>query len=132
MDSSVSVSDFEPLVDVLENVSAEEVVLTVPEPTEGVLSIDSQRMECTAVRRRRHAWSGKFPCGVCGKGVRNGLRCVTCLLWVHHGKTKTCAELKNRHQHNVESYSCPTFIKKNHKTDNPIAGKNNKPKNTRK
>ena len=67
MESSVSVSDFEPLVDVLENVSAEEVVSTVPELTEGVLSIDSQRMECTAVRRRRHAWSGKFPCGVLGK-----------------------------------------------------------------
>ena len=146
MESSASVSDYEseePLadVDVLEDVSAEEVVLnvpeptegdvpaeevvlTVPEPTEGVLSIDSQRMECTAVRRRRHAWAGKFPCGVCGKGVRNGLRCVTCLLWVHHGKTKPCAGLKNRRQLNVESYSCPTCIKKNHN--------NNKPKKNRK
>ena len=107
------VSDYEPVVNVLENVSAEEVVLPDPEPSEGVLSIDSQRMVCTAVRRRRHAWSGKFPCGVCGKGVRNGLRCETCLLWFHNGKTKTCAGLKNRRQQNVESYSCPTCTKKN-------------------
>ena len=78
MESSVSVSDFEPLVEVLESVSTEEVVSTVPELTEGILSRDSQRMECTAVRRRRHTWPGRFPCGVCGKGVRNGLRCMTC------------------------------------------------------
>ena len=61
-----------------------------PELTEGMLSRDSQRMECTALRRRRHTWSGRFPCGVCGKGVRHGLRCGTCFLWVHHGKTNTC------------------------------------------
>ena len=129
---SVSVSDFAPLgnvnVNVLENVFAEEVVLPDPEPSEGVLNIDSRRMVRPALRRRKHAW----PCGGCGKGVRSGLRCETCLLWFHNGKTKTCAGLKNRRQHNVESYSCPTCIKKNHKTDNPIAGKNNKPKNTRK
>ena len=41
MESSASVSDYgseEPLVDFLEDVSADEVVLTVPKPTEGDVS----------------------------------------------------------------------------------------------
>ena len=111
LESSVSLSEFVPLVNVLENESAEEVVLPDPEPSEGVLSIDRRRMVRPVVRRRRHAW----PCGGCGKGVRSGLRCETCLLWFHNGKTKTCAGLKNRRQQNVESYNCPACIKKNNR-----------------
>ena len=53
-------SDFEPLVNVLENVSAEDVVLPDPEPSVGVLSIDSRRIEdvedvVKIKKRRRHS-----------------------------------------------------------------------------
>jgi len=106
-----------------------------PELTERMLNRDSLRIECTALRRRRQNWSGKFPCGVCGKGVRHSIRCETCFLWIHHGKTKICTGLKNRRQYNVKSYNCSRCIKKKHnksqKTDNLNAG-NNKPKNTKK
>merc|ERR1711874_254052 len=152
-----TLSDFAPLVDVSENVPVGGVVPgdvaglgknvgeknsegsdevfqeeNSPELTEELLSIDSQRMECTAVRRRRHNWAGRFPCGVCGKGVRKGLRCVTCLLWFHNGKTKTCAGLKNRRQQNVESYSCPTCTKKNNNNSNNNDNNNNNKKKKKK
>ena len=33
---------------------------------------------------KRYKKNGKFPCGVCSKGVgRNSIRCPTCAKWVH-------------------------------------------------
>ena len=36
--------------------------------------------------------SGKFPCGVCGKGVgTNSIQCTSCMSWIH----KKCSGLKD-------------------------------------
>ena len=40
--------------------------------------------------------SGKFPCGVCQKGVgRNSILCNTCRKWVHHKCSGIKGKLKN-------------------------------------
>ena len=115
MDSCISQSEFSPLEEVLDNVSVggvvpgEELGLgrdgeengmdlnevfqeeVSSELTEGILGVDSRTGKDAATRRRRLTWAGRFPCAVCGKGVRNCLICVTCSLWVHHGKTNTCS-----------------------------------------
>ena len=47
--------------------------------------------------------SGKYPCGVCHKGVgRNSILCVLCKKWIH----KKCSGIVGCLQVN-ESYSCP-------------------------
>src|SRR5206468_3840554 len=46
--------------------------------------------------------SGKFPCGVCGKGVRqNSIKCIKCEKWVHNRCRKDNGKIKP-----VE-YNCP-------------------------
>jgi Reverse transcriptase (RNA-dependent DNA polymerase)/Endonuclease/Exonuclease/phosphatase family len=46
--------------------------------------------------------SGKYPCGVCKKGVgRNSIRCTSCLAWIH----KKCSGISGSLQ-NVKDYQC--------------------------
>ena len=160
MDSCISQSEFSPLEEVLDNVSVggvvpgEELGLgrdgeengmdlnevfqeeVSSELTEGILGVDSRTGKDAAARRRRLTWAGRFPCAVCGKGVRNGLICVTCSLWVHHGKTNTCSGLEKKCQYNAKTYSCPTCIEKqqniSQKTDNPNIENNKKQNSTNK
>lgn len=47
--------------------------------------------------------SGKFPCGVCGKGVgSNSLQCLTCKKWVH----RKCSRIKGSLQAASATFSC--------------------------
>jgi hypothetical protein len=46
--------------------------------------------------------SGKYPCGVCSKGVGlNSIQCTTCKAWVH----KKCSGVKGSLEH-VSQYRC--------------------------
>src|SRR5213080_4257235 len=46
--------------------------------------------------------SGKFPCGVCGKGVRqNSIKCIKCEKWVHNRCRKDNGKIK------PDKYNCP-------------------------
>ncbi len=48
--------------------------------------------------------SGKFPCGICGKGVgSNSIKCTSCMVWIH----KKCNAVKGRLQ-NVFFSSVPS------------------------
>ena len=46
---------------------------------------------------------GKFPCGICGKGVgRNSVFCATCSKWVH----KRCSGIKGKLEGELEGFVC--------------------------
>jgi len=46
--------------------------------------------------------SGKYPCGVCSKGVgSNSIRCTSCNAWIH----KKCSGITAKLKH-VEEYKC--------------------------
>jgi len=52
--------------------------------------------------------SGKWPCGVCGKGVgRNSLQCTKCLKWVH----KKCSRVKGGLQAASVTFTCTRCLK---------------------
>src|ERR1700690_3837112 len=53
--------------------------------------------------------SGKYPCGVCRKGVgRNSIMCSKCRKWIH----KKCSKIKGRLRQDPE-YKCPVCTEKN-------------------
>ena len=50
--------------------------------------------------------SGKWPCGVCGKGVgRNSIECTACKKWIH----KKCSGIKGRLREGY-GYNCPKCV----------------------
>ena len=54
--------------------------------------------------------SGKWPCGVCRKGVRsNSVFCVQCKKWVH----KKCSGVKGKLVEGVK-FTCPVCVKGGH------------------
>ena len=53
--------------------------------------------------------SGKYPCGVCRKGVgRNSIMCSKCRKWIH----KKCSKIKGRLRQDPE-YKCPVCTEEN-------------------
>jgi hypothetical protein len=47
--------------------------------------------------------SGKFPCGICGKGVgSNSIKCTSCMAWIH----KKCSAVKGRLQNVADIFKC--------------------------
>ena len=52
--------------------------------------------------------SGRYPCGVCGKGLgRNSLMCTACDKWVH----KRCSGIKGKLEKVCESFVCKSCLK---------------------
>jgi hypothetical protein len=50
--------------------------------------------------------SGKYPCGVCSKGVgSNSIQCTSCHAWIH----KQCSGIKGRLKH-MDDYHCPRCL----------------------
>ncbi|XP_065315796.1 uncharacterized protein LOC135924631 [Gordionus sp. m RMFG-2023] len=59
--------------------------------------------------------SGKWPCGVCGKGVaRNSIQCTRCQKWVH----KRCSGKKGSLMLERMTFICKTCMKGIHNNDN--------------
>ena len=47
--------------------------------------------------------SGKFPCGICGKGVgSNSIKCTSCMAWIH----KKCSGINWRLQNVADIFKC--------------------------
>ena len=53
--------------------------------------------------------SGKYPCGVCGKGVEdNFIQCTLCMKWVH----KRCIDISRKLTAiDAEAFKCKTCVK---------------------
>jgi hypothetical protein len=67
-------------------------------------------MKCGVDLKQREE-SGKWPCGVCRKGVgRNSIKCQLCKKWIH----KRCSGLKGRLTEGM-NFSCDTCIGKQKK-----------------
>ena len=62
-------------------------------------------MKCCDMSSRREK-SGKFPCGVCGRGVgANSIKCISCMSWNH----KKCSGVKGRLQ-DVVDFQCTKCV----------------------
>ena len=47
--------------------------------------------------------SGKWPCGVCGKGVQtNSVQCTVCMKWIH----KRCSDVRGDLSLVADSFRC--------------------------
>ena len=71
------------------------------------VNIGKTKLMVTGRENMERVQSGRFPCGVCGRGVgANSILCVVCDKWCH----KKCSRLRNLNR--VVDFRCPACVRR--------------------